>query len=799
VVQILPVMDIQGWTNDLAGITYIYRININQWYNDMKKLLTLSLLVSLSLTCLSQHKPWQWQLPDGGPPAGELREEYPSVPFRKPVPLKELDYDSLNMQFTGNWPYGQSFSVSSSVTGDTVFFGSGAGLVVADATDPWNPVQIAGIRARSLIDHSYYDASAGLLFLAAYFSGVEIWDVSDFGAPHCIARIPLNSYPRGGIYARDGILYIVTVADGLYIADISDPHKPSIMAHQIISGSLVWTSSFHGDHAYLSQGSSGIKIVNISDPYNPFIESVFSTNATGIVVKDHTGYVVAHDFGLRIFDFSDLTAVSLLGELALDGFPYRLAKSGDHVYIANSTTNPGGGINAVDVGDPENPFLCTTLTPAETFISAGGQVLAASGNSDGFLLVDISDPADPQYASELNTAWSTIDIAVQGNHAYTGSNGFRVFDMSDPAYPVQVGFEETDGAIVRLSDTLAVYIPNSMGSGNRVNIMDIADPENPEHIGYYPPPVMTNDLVLKGHHAYVACWWDGFRVVNFSNPSGPALVSHNFGWVNGSIPGEEFCYVQALDIYGDYLYVLDYGPFPDQDSKGLYIWDISVPDDPQLLHRFEDMLSMGHDLRAWGDYVYISDKEGGMEVVNVPFTCGYLALTDAAWGIDISWPYVYVSQYILGGVHIVNVMDPADPQLLAYYKRSGCFALGVTAWDQYALVADGPAGMQVYDFLLATDIAEPEQKVTGTLSVFPNPARNHFSIACDLPYAGRAKLSIFDIGGKMLREVPLGDAPAGILKRTIETGDLNPGVYMLRLDCRETSLAAKLLVGRNSR
>lgn len=767
----------------------------------MKKLLYAHLLMLICLSGVAQFNPSQWQLLSGGPPAGEVWDELPVIPGQKAISQKELDYDSLNMQFTGNWPYGQSFSVSSSSSGDTVFFGSGAGMLIVDATDPFNPVQLSEIRARSLIDHSYYDASSGLLFLAAYFSGVEIWDVSDIINPVRIARIPLNSYPRGGIYAKDGVLYVVTVADGMYIYNISNPAVPGLMAHQNISGSLVWTSSFDGDYAYLSQGSSGVKIVDISDPWTPSIAGVFNTNATGILVEDQTAYIVASDFGLRTFDVSDPSGVTPMGELPIDGYPARIAKAGNHLYITNSTSNPEGGINAVDVSDPQNPLLITTIDPPETYISGAGNVVAATGNSSGLLLVDISDPVNPLYASELNTAWSTIDIAVSGDYAYTGSNGFRVFDMSDPSYPLQVGFEPTQGAIARISDTLAVYIPQSMGSGNRVNIMDISEPANPVFVDYYAPPVMTNELALKGHYAYVACWWDGFRTVDFSDPYNVVLASHDFGWVNGAVPGEEFCYVQTLDVYGDYLYVLDYGPFPDQDSKGLYIWDISTPDEPVLLKRFIDLVSDGHDLRAWGDYVYISDKLGGLEVINVadpmnPYTTGYITLTDAAWSMDLSWPYAYVSQYILGGVHIVNVMDPADPQLWAYYQRSGCFALGVTAWDNYAVVADGPAGMQVYDFMLATGTTEQEEQATESMRVFPQPALSHVTISFELETADNLRLSIFDLSGKFVKEHHIGKMAPGTCNKTIALEGLDAGLYMIRVTGASFIASGRLLVGR---
>ena len=765
----------------------------------MKNLFLLLAFVCAGLLTAAQYSATQYYFAPAGPPAGEIGDQTLPVIGQKPLLTKELDWDSLNMQFTGNWPFGQPLCVHSSPGGDTVFFGSGAGMIIVDASDPYNPVQLSEVRARALVDHAYYDASSGLLFLAAYFSGVEIWDVSDMTNPYRISRIPLNSYPRGGIFARDGILYVVTVADGMEIYDISDPSQPVHIAHQAISGALVWSSSFDGDYAYLSQGSSGLKIVNISDPHNPFIEKVFSANVAGLQVVDQSGYILISGFGLRIYDFTDLNNITMTGELAITGNPVRLAKVGDYLYVTNSTTNPEGGICTIDISDPALPVLLNTLDPPETYISGGGNVIAASGNTSGLLLVDISDPALPQYASELDVSWMMMDIAAQGDYAYTGSNGFRVFDMSDPAYPVQVGYNETDGAIARISDTLAVYIPSSMGSGNKVNIMDVSDPADPQKLGHYSPPVMTNDLVLKDHYAYVACWWDGFRVVDFSDPNSPVLVSHDFGWVSGAVPGEEFCYAQALDIYGNYLYVLDYGPFETEDTKGIYIFDISTPDDPQLIKRYTGMLSRGHDLRAWGDYLYITDKDAGFEVINVadpanPFNVSYTGLTDAAWTMDISWPYAYVSQYILGGVHILNVMDPYDPFVAAYYQRSGCFTLGVTVWDNYALVADGIAGMGVYDNLLATGLPETDMNTTTDMELFPNPAGSSVTVRLSKENAAWIDLSIVDISGRKIKVFPKEYSATGTFTISLDTEGIPPGMYILQAVSDGVFQSSKLII-----
>jgi len=754
------------------------------------------LLIAITAIAVQGQEGYEyWYDNQNVPRAGEQGQEIGVIPGSQQPAFRELDYDSLNMRFSGNWPYGQSFSVSSSVTGDTVFIGAGGAIIIVDASDPYNPVQLSEVRARAIIDASYYDASSGLLFLAAYFSGVEIWDVSDITTPQRLSRIPTNSYPRGGVYARDGYLYVVTVADGFYVADISDPSNPSMISHQIISGSLVWTSFFEGNYAYLSQGSSGFKVVDFSDPMDPSIAGVANGTITGIHVVDQVAYVSAYDYGIRTYDVSDPSDINEIGELELEGYPYRIVVAGDYAYVASSTTNPGGGVQAIDISDPANPVHMNTYAGYAQFISGSDAVIATTGNVSGGMLLDISDPASPQFAADIPHPWSTVHVGTDESYAYVGNMGFRVFDMSDPANPVQVGYNDIEGEIAEVADndTLAVFIPKNMSSGNRVNIMSIADPDHPYKLGHYSPPVMTYDLALQGHYAYVACWWDGCRIADFSNPESPVLVAHEMGWVNGALPGEEFCYVQAVDVWENYLYILDYGPFEDEDTEGLYLFDISDPANPVFISRYADVVSRGYDMVAWGNHVYIADQDGGMEIVDVsdpehPISISYTSMGDVAWAIDISWPFVYIANYINGGVQVFNVTNPADPTLVAYYLRSGCFALGVTAWDNYALIADGPAGMQVYDFLLATDVSEEPEMTEEQLSVFPNPTAEYVKIRCRMPDTGFKMIGLFTIEGKKIWEKEIKD------ELHIDISKLPAGVFFVRMQAGDDVMVRKLIV-----
>ena len=91
-----------------------------------------------------------------------------------------IDFDSSNTSFKGNFPFSYSYALAMSPEGDLVFVSSGGGIYVTDVSDPQNPVILSEVRTRSLVDQCTYDPVNKRLYVCAYFSGIEIWDLSDY-------------------------------------------------------------------------------------------------------------------------------------------------------------------------------------------------------------------------------------------------------------------------------------------------------------------------------------------------------------------------------------------------------------------------------------------------------------------------------------------------------------------------------------------------------------------------------------------------------------------------------------------
>jgi hypothetical protein len=637
-----------------------------------------------------------------------------------------FDFDSLNVSYQGSWGFGQSFSVRSNAGGALEFVGSGSGVIILDITHPDIPEKLSEFSTRGLVDAIYYDESSSRLYVTAYFAGFEIWDVSNIGSPVKIGGGPVTGLPRGGIFANGNYVYVVTVADGVQIFDISNPWSPVLTGTcPLDPNNLAWNSAKSGNLIFAALYDGGMKIVDVSDPHNPVVTGSYSDVVYGVWVANGYAYVVSYNYGLNILNISNPSNITVKGTCSIPGFPARVQVNGNFAYIGN-TDSGNGGINVVNVTNPASPTLVATYPGYAENISTGGNTLAFTGSSLPCTILDISVPTAPVFASTWKLPILTSDIYVDGNYAYTGNNGFRVFDISDKTHPVQVGYNTTDGSIVRTAGTKAVFIRESMTSNNPVMVMDITDPANPSLLGQYNSPVMTNDLEVRDNLAYVSCWWDGVRIVNIQDPAAPALVAHTMGWTSGGTPGVTYCYAQAIDVEGNYLYIIDYGPFTAEDTRGLYILDISDPVHPVLVKHFTGFISYGYDLDAVGNFVYIADNYGGVEVIDVtdksnPVTRGYISLPDGANAIRVAENHAFVADYINGGVQVVDVSNPDQPAIDAYYQRSGCFALGVDVSGTNIYLADGAGGFQIYTTSVLTGVNKEPQSRGMESTSYPNP------------------------------------------------------------------------------
>jgi hypothetical protein len=716
-----------------------------------------------------------------------------------------IDFDSLNMSYAGGWSLGQSFSIASSPTGDTVFIGSGAGVIILDATDPYNPVKLAEVHARGLVDAIFYAAPEQRLYLAAYFSGLEVWDLSDISNPNKLSRIGTSGLPRGGVYVPPSVplennhAFLVTVANGIDVFEMDAAGNPLYINNQNFTGTsnFVWNSFGTGNILFLAAGNGGTHAIDISVPGALTQAFSIAGNSTSLQAMNNQIFILNYAYGLRIYNYSSLPA-TLTGQLPVNGFPYGISLANNNVYIANSTTNPGGGINIIDASNPSDPMQIGNYPGYQSYVTGNSTAVFSTGGTGGCLMLDVMDPQNPLLAEALSLPVSTTDIAVLGNYAFTGNNGFRVFDVSDKSKPVEVGYHETIGDLVKVTGNLAVFCPKSMGANNKVNFMDISDPQNPQYISHYTAPVMTYDLDLKSHYAYVATWWGGIRVIDFSDPQNPVLTAHVMGWTSGAVPGVDWFYCQALNVDGDFLYAVDYGPFAAEDTRGLYVFDLSNPAVPLKIKRFEGFAGTPYDIEVSNGYAYLADSDGGLSIVSVmdpvnPIQSSYLPFEDVAYAVDVFGSYAFVANYINGGVQVVDVSNPTMPSIAGFYKRTGCFALNVTYDAGHVFVADGPAGIQIYNFDLLSGTENQSANPVIQFNLFPNPAKEKIRFECEGLSSAITVIALYDVKGRIFHQQQI-HTMNGKIEGTINTLEISEGIYILSISNENATFTRKIII-----
>ena len=444
---------------------------------------------------------------------------------------------------------------------------------------------------------------------------------------------------------------------------------------------------------------------------------------------------------------------------------------------------------------PSTPVSISLYSGDYEFISGMGDYVYLSRNST-FSILDVSDSSSVQYVSGFDFPGFVNDVAVSGSYAYTGSNGFRVLDVSDSTHPVEVGYADIDGSLVEAAgNSVVVYCPYSMTANNTFYTMDVSDPANPVSLDSYASPVMTWDLVVRDNLAFIACWWDGVRILNFEDPNNLTLIAHTMGWQSGGVPGVDYCYAQAVDVEGNYLYIVDYEPFPAEDTYGLYIVDITNPSAPFLLNRFQNITSYPQDISVENGYAYIADGYGGVEVVDVidpmnPSVFGYVDLIDGSTGIKVDGDYAYVSEYILGGLQVVDISNPANPTLAGWYQPSGVFALGVESFNGFVYVSDGLGGIQIYRNLLVTPVSvEPDRIISDEFILeqnYPNPFNPTTKIKYTIPKDARGEkqeviLKVYDVLGNEIATLVNESKTAGSYEVEFDGSKIPSGIYFYQL------------------
>jgi len=264
---------------------------------------------------------------------------------------------------------------------------------------------------------------------------------------------------------------------------------------------------------------------------------LLSGRANDVVLKEEYAFVACMEGGLQVIDVSSPLSPEIVGFCEIDDRVELICVEGDYAYVNVSYRREDLRWN---------------------------DVIAA---------FDISDPANPRFISRTDPLSNPRDIAVKDGYIFVTcySGGLRVYDFTNPHSPLfrnhldlnnSLGMEIVgDYAFIARND----YHEEENFNGCGLTIVNINNPRNPTVVGSSVFGY-ARDVAVYGDYAHVRCS-SSYRIIDVSNPREPQQI-----YERNDLPG-----AYKIDVVENRAYLA---------GTGLYVLDITNPEDVQLLDHF---------------------------------------------------------------------------------------------------------------------------------------------------------------------------------------------------------------------
>ncbi len=547
-----------------------------------------------------------------------------------------------------------------------------------------------------------------------------------------------------------GSIYAVAVSsdvDGIQIVDVTNPAAPAATGSLQDDDStlLLWgaraVDTFEtGGKTYAvvaSNGDDGVEIIDVSDPDNPasvgrvkddgsrLLDGANGVTTFTIDTNTYAAVTSEHDDGLQIIDVTNPASPAAAGNLADDSSRLLVDTSAVAVFETGGSTYAvvaswgQPGLQIIDVSDPDNPaaagnladdndLLLRGIRDLDTFETGGSTYAVATSHLDhGLQIIDVSDPGNPAAAGKL---------ADGGDLRLAGASGVEVFRTYTGVYAA-VASEGDDG----------------------VQVVDIADPDNPAAAGFLGDgPSLSldkaRDLAVftsgRGTYAVVASDTEGLQVVGLDeDDTEPEFASATMDRHTGAVvvTFSETIDVSETDL--SKLYVSDAGETNEVALTGA-TFDDTVPDSDTIYltltqSQLDDIARMatpqldiaagavsdlfGNQIESAADNpITTATPDSPIPSKSIPDTASLLL--DLSRGVDTfeigGSTYAVAVSGSEDGIQIMDITDPAAPAAAGQLddditlRLDGARAVDTfeTGGKTYAVVAsNGDDGVEIID------------------------------------------------------------------------------------------------------
>lgn len=352
-------------------------------------------------------------------------------------------------------------------------------------------------------------------------------------------------------------------------------------------------------------------------------------------------------------------------------------------------------------------------------------IAAGALNDYSGSIAALAKPAvNPTVVGVVATNGVPQSLAVSGRYVYVtnsggNNNALQIVDVSNPSSPTTVGM----GIAEPLSNLQSVavsggYLYAANPGMRRLRIIDVSNPYTPTTVGYMVTSVTTNDptsVAVSGRYAYVTGTGGvRFQSIDVSNPTSPS--SEGFG-TYGPGGGDA---LRSVVISGRYAYSVDTA------QNRLYIMDISHPSSISTASSIVTGATP-YAVAISGRYAYVVNKASNtMQVFDIsnpvsPSLAGSVSTGSTPCSVAVSGRYACVVNSASNTMQVFDVLSPASPVLAGSVSTDGgpCF---VAVSGRYAYVTNSTSNsMQVIDITGVESTAVSAHSLeAGTLQVRGN-------------------------------------------------------------------------------
>lgn len=650
--------------------------------------------------------------------------------------------------------------------GSLVFVAIGKGLLILDISNPQAPIKIGEVNIRGAAIRVMPKDS--IAYVANFSGFLFVLDISDVTNPILRGSIQVGGQIPSAIAAKDGYAYVGNPEfPDLALIDATNPDslKRSFISLDGwgLSTFVKDTLLFVGVRSYA--GISELKIFSVFQPAFPKfigqieIGSEIGSEISGITVNSAKAYIATRNLGVYEIDISEPGQPQIVGRfkrnLPLSIGTSGIAASQDKIMTAYFT-----GLLALNISNSdslEEAWFFPTGGFAQKIELAHNLAYVASGYS-GLWILDISDVSNPVGLANINTGGFTADVEVADNFAYIvnwpieqdeATRGLWVIDVSNPYQPkilsqyvgiVRFSQTRAPNVLAKSGDLIFMTQMPTTENDSTLEIIDIADPEQPRHVGVFVNNNSPLDIAVQDSFAYLATSDQGLKIIDWRKPSSPIEITTLLGSALGIALSNDFAYVDRADTF--------------------FVVNISNPYFPFVIGKF-------------------GRNYGSFDSIDLAF----------------SENFVYWADGFLGSIDVSN---PLNPQERALFKGRDS-GRGVAARRDTVLFTDGIMGIWVLKNELITSIKEKAPPIPRNqfrlYQNYPNPFNPKTTIEFYVPNKTKVSIDLFSVLGQQLMSVYKGIVEPGRHRINFDGSMLPSGVYFYRLTSSEgISITKKMMV-----